>query len=87
MEEKEIKMLKKNYKTTAIVIEIHQPEVIHDSYSGTFQYKIKNKIYKFTQIGNYTLLKLGDTVLIEYAVKDNSIARVIDKNYMRKFKK
>ena len=86
LEERENKMLTEYYKTTAIVIEIHKPEVIHDAYSGTFQYKIKSKTYKFTQVGNYTLLKLGDTVEIKYATKDPSVVKVIDKFYMKKYR-
>lgn len=87
IEAREDELLKKYFKSTAVITEIHKPEVIHDSYSGTFQYKIKNKTYEFTQIGNYTLLKLGDTVEIKYAMGDYSIARVTEKYYMEKYRR
>jgi hypothetical protein len=54
--------------------------------NAVFTYKVKDKIYEFNQIGNYTNFKKGDTVLIEYAIEDPSVARVVDKYYMQKYK-
>lgn len=86
LEKKEQKMLNNYFTTTAIVLEIHQPQVIHDSYSGTFQYEVGGKIYKFTEVGNFSFLKLGDTVEIKYAKENHAIAKVIDKFYMSKYR-
>lgn len=85
LENRENRLLKKYYKTLAIVLEVHKPEVIHGSHTGTFQYKVEGKVYVFTQIGDYTLLKLGDTVEIKYATEDPSVAKVSDKFYMEKY--
>jgi hypothetical protein len=52
---------------------------------GDFEYNVDGKEYEFDQPGNYEALSVGDTVLIEYAIADHSVARVIDKYYMKKY--
>ncbi|MDH4471308.1 MAG: hypothetical protein QE487_01805 [Fluviicola sp.] len=52
---------------------------------GDFKYNVGGKEYEFDQPGNYEALKIGDTVLIEYAIADHSVARVVDKYYMKKY--
>lgn len=60
---------------------------VHGSPSINVKYKVGNVSYLLKERGSFSELKIGDTVLVEYAVKDNSVARVIDKYYMQKYKK
>jgi hypothetical protein len=53
---------------------------------GTFEFKLKNSKIKFDYIGDFSFLQIGDTVLIQYAIEDPSVARVKDRYYMRKYK-
>ena len=80
------KLLENSAKVKGIIIETHTPEVIHGSYYGIFTYNIGQKKYRFKELGDFSLLSVHDTVLIEYAIKDNSVARVVDKFYMTKHK-
>jgi hypothetical protein len=52
-----------------------------------FIYYVNGKKYGSNESGDYTFMKIGDTILIEYAVKDNSVARVVDKFYMKKYRR
>lgn len=54
--------------------------------TGTFLFIYRNKMIKFDNIGDYSQLNKGDTVLIEYAIEDPTVARVKDKYVMQKFK-
>lgn len=85
-EKKEDKLLEKSKKHFAILVEI-SPGNAHASSSGDFKYKVNAKEYEFNQSGDYTFMQVGDTVLIEYAIEDHSVARVLDKHYMQKYKK
>lgn len=51
-----------------------------------FRYKVGNDFFEFKESGDYSQFRLGDSVLIEYAIEDYSIARVIDPFYMQKYK-
>lgn len=53
--------------------------------TGTIKYNVKGRNYDFTCDGDFSFMKLGDTILIEYATKDHSVARLIDKYYMKKY--
>ncbi len=58
----------------------------HKFLSGDFKFLVKNKKYSFRHNGDFSFLKVGDTVLIEYAVDDPTVARVKDRYYMKKYK-
>lgn len=77
--------LKRTKNALAVMVEYSTGTVRH-SMSGTFQYEINDNTYKFIQSEDFSMLSIGDTVEIEYAVKDNSVARVINKHYMDKYK-
>jgi hypothetical protein len=53
---------------------------------GKFYFFVKNKRFDVEERDYFTELSKGDTVLIEYAIKDPSVARVNDKYYMQKYK-
>jgi len=77
--------LKRTKKAFAVMVEFSTGTVRH-SMRGTFQYKINNNTYKFIQSEDFSMLTIGDTVEIEYSIEDNSVARVINKHYMDKYK-
>lgn len=84
-EKKESSLLMNSKTGIAILIEINGNA--HAAASGDFRYKVKSKKYEFNQSGDYSFMQIGDTVLIEYAVDDCSVARVVDKYYMSKYHK
>lgn len=51
-----------------------------------FKYIVNGKQYEGYSWGDHELFEVGDTILIEYAVEDHSVARVVDKYYMQKYK-
>lgn len=51
-----------------------------------FYYFVNGNRYENNDNGDFNFMKLGDTILIEYAIEDHSIARVADKYYMKKYK-
>jgi hypothetical protein len=51
----------------------------------TFNYTVDGKKYDGYSWGDYELFEIGDTVLIEYAIANHSVARVVDKYYMKKY--
>jgi DUF1680 family protein len=53
--------------------------------NGDFNYWVKNKKFSICQKGDFSFMKKGDTVLIEYALRDPSVARVKDRYYMKKY--
>jgi|SRR6218665_203527 len=84
-EDKDERLLKNSSVTTARLIK-KKSGAVKSPKSGIFVYEVNGKEYEFYQAGNYLFMQLGDTVLIEYAKKDPSVARVKDKFYMRKYK-
>ena|SRR6218665_1550565 len=80
------KALKNSKSTIGILSEIHTPKGVRDLNYGIIQYRVNGIQYETKSFKNYSILKLGDTVQIEYAIRDNSIARVVDKYYMKKYK-
>lgn len=55
-------------------------------YMSHFEYVAKGKKYNLRQPMKITSLEKGDTVLIEYSIKDPSVAKVVDLYYMEKYK-
>lgn len=84
---RESNLLKLKTKFTfAILIDIHSGGAVHGTASGSFIYKINNQSYNFSESGDFTMLHERDTVLIKYSTLDPSVATVIDKYYMKKYK-
>lgn len=52
---------------------------VHGSASINVKYKVGNVSYILKERVSFPGLKVGDTVLVEYAVEDNSVARVVGK--------
>jgi hypothetical protein len=78
-------MLEKGVRNTpAVIIRISEGAVRVPSY-GVFRYRIDNEVFEFRESSDYLNFELGDTVLIEYAIADHSVARVVDKYYMKKY--
>lgn len=78
-------LLKRSRETTAIITHISHGAV-RSPKRGEFEYIVNGKKYNFNESGDYDAFSIGDTVLIEYAVEDHSVARVVDKFYMEKNK-
>lgn len=79
-------MLEKGVKNSpALIIRISEGAVKVPSY-GIFKYYVNGKSFELRESGNFNLMEIGDTVLIEYAVEDHSVARVVDKYYMQQYK-
>ncbi|MCE2743321.1 MAG: hypothetical protein LW701_07125 [Fluviicola sp.] len=76
------KLLEKAYTIKGILIEKY-PEGKNPT--GTFEFHLKNKKIQFDYIGDFSFLKIGDTVLIEYAKDDPTVAKVKDRYYMKKY--
>ncbi len=79
------KMLESTQKEKAIIVRVIQ-KTSKDDRGGKFKYSINGKDYDFRQSGDFSMLSIGDTVEIEYSIEDNSVARVINKHYMDKYK-
>ena len=81
------KLLLNYNKTIGILIEIEEGKGVHQTAYGKFKYNEKNNEISFTQSGDFSFMKLGDTVLIRYDKENNKVAEVLDKYYMKKYKK
>jgi hypothetical protein len=77
-------LLNDSVQVPAILIEKNEGNT-HAPPSGEFKYKVGRRDYSFTESGKYGDIQVGDTVLIKYAVKDPSVASVVDKYYMNKY--
>lgn len=53
---------------------------------GKFYFFVKNNRFELKEWDYFTKLSMGDSVLIEYAIEDPTVARVKDKYVMQKFK-
>ena len=82
----EKEMLNNSKNGLAIITQIINGKAVKSSKSAEFIYLVGNKKFEFKELGDFTFMRLKDTVLIEYALKDNSVARVVDKYYMKKYK-
>lgn len=71
-------LLKNGSKTFGIFISRNE-RAVHGSPSINVRYKVNGTKYILKEYGGFPSLKVGDTVLVEYAVEDNSVARVVGK--------
>ena len=78
-------LLKRSREMNAIITHISHGAV-RSPKRGEFEYVVNGKKHNFNEPGDYDAFSIGDTVLIEYAVEDHSVARVVDKFYMEKNK-
>lgn len=53
--------------------------------NGRFTYFVNEKKYCLRYTGDFSYMNIGDSVLIEYAIEDPSLARVVDRYYMKKY--
>lgn len=81
----EEELLRKTNTTTAILILIRDGKSVKDSATGKYRYSIHGTQYEYEENRNFNDLKVGDTILIKYSVEDPSVARVVDKYYMKKY--
>jgi hypothetical protein len=77
------KLLKKSIIIKGFLV--NEDHSSHKFLSGDFEFRVNNKKYNFRHNGDFSFLKVGDTVLIEYAIEDPTVARVKDRYYMKKF--
>lgn len=82
----EDKRLKKTKNTTAILVSIRSGKGVRATPSGKYRYSVSGKEYKYDESRNFNSLKVGDTILIKYSVEDPSVARVVEKYYMKKYR-
>lgn len=83
-ENKNDKLLQKSISSFGIIKEIHHGTV-HNPKNALIIYRVDSQKYEFSASGDYEAFRIGDTVLIEYAIGDHSVARVKDKYYMKKY--
>ena len=77
------KLLKKsNYAKGILIEEKHESASFRH---GKFYFYVKGMKIIIKDFSYYNHLKIGDTVLIEYAIEDPTVAIVKDKYYMKKF--
>lgn len=79
-------LLENNSKTFGILVYSYHATAVRSISYGVFIFRTQKQRIKIKIVGDYSKLKLGDTVLMEYAVKDPSVARVTDKYYMKEYK-
>lgn len=83
-EDRRMKLFQKSEVTIGFLIEEH-----HGSANfryGKFYFFVKNKRFDIKVWNYFNELSKNDTVLIEYAIEDPTVARVKDKYYMQKYK-
>jgi hypothetical protein len=83
--DRENELLERSKSCTAVLTEIINGSGVRSSPLGTYTYVLNGKTYSYTEGENFNNLKVGDTILIEYAIADHSVARVVDKYYMKKY--
>lgn len=72
-------------KHTAILKEIRDASSKSTKKTLVF-FTVNGKDYEFYSDYDYLDMSVGDTVLIEYAISDPNVAKVIEKYYMQKYK-
>ena len=80
------RLLENSVITNAIIVKIRTGEAVKSIPTATYSYKVKGINYEYEECRNFNDLRIGDTILIEYAVEDHSVARVVDKYFMQKYK-
>lgn len=84
-DDRESKLLKSSKETLGFLVDISEGGA-HDQNHAEIKFTVNKRKYSFRHNSNFSFMKLGDTVLIKYAVKDHNVATVIDKYYMKKYK-
>lgn len=64
-------------KSKAVLVKYSTGTAKHGK-RGYFEYKISDHKFEFIQDGDFSNLKLGDTVEIEYSLEDKNVVRVIN---------
>jgi hypothetical protein len=83
-EDREMKLLQHSKVTYGYLIEEY-----HESAKfrhGFFYFYAGNERIEIKEFRYFSHLSKGDTVLIEYAIEDPTLARVKDKYYMQKYR-
>lgn len=78
-------LLKQTKQTTAVIIEIRNGSAVKSTATASYYYHVNKIKYNCEESKNFNDLDKGDTVLIKYSIREPSIARVVDKYYMRKY--
>lgn len=79
------KLLEDSITTKGILLEIEGTGVKSSAY-GAYYYYVNKIRYENEDRKDFTDLKVGDTILVEYSKKDPSISRVVDKHYMKRYR-
>lgn len=51
--------------------------------SAEYYYYVKGEKYYNDEYSNFNIMKIGDTILIKYAISNPSVSEVLDKYYMK----
>lgn len=79
-------LLQNSIKKEAVLIKNYDGSGVHDSTYGIFEFVVGTEKIRFQDNDDYRMLQVGDTVLIRYSIENHSVATVIDKDYMKKYK-
>ncbi len=82
-ENRKQKLLQNSNTTIGLLIEEYSKG---KNPKGTFQFELKGKKYVIDHIGDFSYMKKGDSVLLQYSIEDPTVARVKDRYYMKKYK-
>lgn len=74
------KMLVDSKRGVAVIVNYSEGTSKHGK-RGYFEYSVDGQLYDFIEEGDFSNLRIGDTVEIEYSVEDNGIVRVVNVNY------
>jgi hypothetical protein len=78
--------LLENSKNTFGIIKVIDKGSVRGTPFCKFEYKVEKEFFNSKEYGEFSNLSLNDTVLIKYSVDDPSVARVVDKYYMKKYR-
>lgn len=81
---REDRLLEETKQIKTILTEINK-SAVRSPATGKYRYSVNGTDYEYEENRNFNDLKVGDTILIEYSVEDPSVARVVDKYYMKKY--
>lgn len=73
-------------QTIGIITDINSGTGVRQIASVDYYYLVEGKKYSGSDNGKFNFMKIGDTLLIEYAKEDKSVSKVVDKYYMKKYK-
>lgn len=77
----------KTIETIAIVTDITSGTGVRQIAGVNYEYQINGKTYTGSDNGNFNFMKIGDTLLVVYAISDRSVSKVKEKYYMLKYKR